>query len=110
MPRLAKGSMHLPLPKDGMSMKALSQKDAAILALVVENPRMNEARYDSLFRLVEDCEVRQLIEVYRADQKGESPNGQAGRFMAALEAIRAWGAANEGRRVLNKEAECDLIG
>ena len=86
-----------------MTMKAISQKDAAVLALVVENPRMDEERYAALTALVQDVAVRQLVELYRADQRGESLNGPADRFGRELEAMRAWAAANAGRRNAEEE-------
>lgn len=78
----------------------LTSREAAILALVVENPRMNEERYRKLRSHVEDRQIRELLDVYRADGKGEDLGERKIRYAAQLDAMSAWCAANTGRRSL----------
>ena len=84
-------------------MKALTPRDAAIIALVVENPRMGEPRYQGLRSRAENGETQELLDAIRAHERGEPLTGATMRFTEAMSQIDAWCAANEGRRALTPE-------
>lgn len=84
-------------------MRTLTPGDAAIIALVVESPRMGEPRYQKLRSRADDGETQELLDAIRTHKRGEPLTGTSMRFAEAMSLIDAWCAANEGRRALTPE-------
>jgi hypothetical protein len=84
-------------------MKQWSKTDAAVLALVTENPCMSDVRFWNLLHHIEDREARECIEAIRAHDRGELEGSQASQFTELIHAISAWRQANTGRRGVASE-------
>ncbi len=90
-------------------MHQLTPKDASVLAIVVENPKMSERQYQRLLTHVTDPELRELIGAIR-DKDLEKPlTDRTWQFIPVIQDIEAWRTANEGRRGPNNRTQEDAM-
>lgn len=78
----------------------LTTAEAAVFALVAENPHMRPDRYRSLRAQLTHEWLRKLLDAYYDDGNGAISERHEKRFSRELHGIRTWQSANEGRRHL----------